>query len=78
MKKTSLAKNLIEVMSADNNTVFQPSQENWDKLTQVCSALLKEGFDPTQDNIDLIAEGDQDEAEEKFGQYPHTKLSTKL
>jgi len=57
---------LIRDMGADNNAVWTPTHEQNANLVGAVQQMLDSGWEASDEDIDLIAAGDQDEAEAKF------------
>ena len=65
-----IARQLIAVMSHDNNCTFELESANWVALVAATEEMINAGWEAEQDDIELIAAGEQGEAEEKFRLVP--------
>lgn len=70
---------VIKEMELDNGCTFDHSDANIAELDAAIDEMVKAGWEASQDDIELIAAGDQDEAEEKFKLVPgYPELSVAL
>ena len=75
----AVAKSLVEAMEADNGCHFELESSNWVALVKATEEMINAGWEAPQDEIELIAAGDQDEAESKFILVPgYNELNTAL
>jgi len=63
-RKVALA--LVKCMNNANGCRFKTTKEDWQELDAAVARMLKAGFQATEDNVKLIADGDEDEREEAF------------
>lgn len=70
---------VIKEMELDNGCTFDPNDKNIAALDVAIDEMVKAGWEASQDDIELIAAGDQDEAEAKFHNVPgYPELSKAL
>lgn len=61
-----LARRLINEMGSANNCTFKTTKEQRTMLREGVERMLKAGFQATDEDIELVTDGDQDEREQKF------------
>jgi len=66
----AIAHNLVHEMEADNGCKFDLESANWVALVSATEEMINAGWEAEQDDIELIAAGEQGEAEEKFHNVP--------
>lgn len=66
----AIAKKFVDTLSSDNGCRFELESSNWVALVKATEEMINAGWEASRDDIELIAAGDQDEAEAKFMLVP--------
>lgn len=75
----AIAFKLVHEMEADNGCKFELESSNWVALVAATEEMINAGWECSAEDIELIAAGEQGEAEEQFKLVPgYPELSAAL